>query len=335
MTIFSEQMVIVAPQYLYLFPLWILITVLIIKNTYKRAKIVGTLAAPVHQKILLRHFSLVRLWVKSLLLCFVIFLSAFALVRPQWGVKEKQVTSQGRDLLIALDVSRSMLAQDCMPHRLTCAKKKIKDIVYALHADRVGLILFSDTAFVQCPLTLDRAAFFLFLDAVNQHTLSEGSTALDRPIQKALEIFKRMPASQSRLLLIVTDGEDFSGQTQALGDLLHTHKVALWCLGIGTAQGAPIPLYDAQGNQKGHVRDKKGEVVISHFNEQLLRDLVKKCGGHYLHSTEDNQDIAAIFSWVERFEKQNNSEAITFDYEDRFYYCTGLSFISLVIHWLL
>ena len=147
---------------------------------------------------------------RTVLLSTALLFLFIALLRPQWNRSEETVMQEGRDLYIGLDISRSMLAVDCKPNRLLYAKDKIKRLLKNLSSERVGLILFSGTAFVQCPLTSDYSAFYLYLDAVDAELISSGTTALDQAIRQALSSFFTTPERKNKLLVLFTDGEDFS-----------------------------------------------------------------------------------------------------------------------------
>jgi Ca-activated chloride channel homolog len=309
---------------------------LVITSYHMSKQRLSLLCKPTHQKRLLYNFSARTKQLKILFLSLAIFCCILAGLQPQWDTQSKSTTElrQSRDLLIALDVSRSMVASDVTPHRLAHAKKVIEQIVNTLTAERFGLMVFSNTAIVLCPLTTDRDAFFMFLDSVDEQTLSSGATELDTALSQAMHTFQRSQQTHHKLLILITDGEDFSATTE------NTQKEALdiglrvCTIGIGTSQGAPIPLYNAQGKQEGHLRDNNGTVVISRLNEQLLSRMAQKLGGLYLHATENDNVGNAIKQWVEQFEKNQS-------YEERkpshhiYHYCAALSFIFLIFEWLL
>src|SRR5690606_8798990 len=188
----------------------------------------------------------------------VVFIFLFiALLRPQWNKTEERIMQEGRDLYIGLDISRSMLAVDCKPNRLVYAKNKIKKLLKKLSCERVGLILFSGTAFVQCPLTSDYSAFYLYLDAVDAELISSGTTALDQAIQQALRSFSTMPDRKSKLLVLFTDGEDFSHNLSGIKKEAVEENLSIFTIGIGSTEGAPVPVFDAYGYPVGHQKDVK------------------------------------------------------------------------------
>jgi len=273
--------------------------------------------------------------IKSILLCGTFLLLFIALLRPQWNKIDNRVTEQGRDLYVALDISRSMLAIDCHPNRLIYAKNKIKKLLTKLSCERVGLILFSGTAFVQCPLTSDYSAFYLYLDAVDAELISSGTTALDKAIEQALLSFSTSVERKNKLLVIFTDGEDFSHNLSTIKKEAAQNNLSIFTIGIGSIEGAPVPLFDHNGNQIGHQKDRNGNVVISRLNEGILQTLSYDAGGHYSKATEDDSDITSFVSCVEAREKEALAERTYQQYEDQYHYFLIMAFVCLVLEWLL
>lgn len=283
----------------------------------------------------LRNASLVRQGIKLTLMLIGLLFIWLALLRPQWDQKETIVHQEGRDLLIALDISRSMLAQDCLPNRLECAKQKIKELVKRLSCERVGLILFSGSTFMQCPLTTDYSAFYMFLDQIDAETISSGTTALDQAIKKALNAFKSCGNRKTKLLVLFTDGEDFSSNLTNIKQEAMDYGMTIFTFGVGTAQGAPIPLFDEDGNQIGHQLDKKGGVVISRLNEGILTSLSHDSGGTYIKMSDDDTDIHDLLANVRRFEKDSLDDKKISLFEEQYPLFVAISFGCLALEWLL
>ncbi len=277
-----------------------------------------------------------RLLAKAGLLFLGVLLLSCALLRPQWNKKDEMVKQEGRDLLIAVDVSRSMLAQDCPPNRLAVTKQKIRSLVEHLSCERIGLLLFSGTACVQCPLTTDRAAFFLFLDALDVETLSSGTTALDEAIKKALAVFQQVPSRKNKMLVLFTDGEDFSSNLAGVKRAAQQENMAIFAVGVGTPEGAPIPLFDEKGNPAGHQKDKKGGVVISRLNEAMLRSLAQESGGFYVRaSCADDRDIDQLVHKVAQVEKETLEDKKISHLEEQYHYLLIGSFVCFALEWIL
>lgn len=302
----------------------------------RKRRVAHLLSKKTAGKGMLLHFSLLRQVVKAVLWVIGSISLCLAFLQPQWDKKEEVVNQQGRDLLIALDVSRSMLAQDYKPTRLAFAKKKIMKLVSLLSSERVGLILFSGTAFVQCPLTQDIAAFSLFLDTVDAETISSGSTALDGAIKKALDVFAALPERKNKLLVLFTDGEDFSSNLAAQKQQAQQLGLHIFTIGVGTEQGAPVPIIDAEGNRIGHEQDAAGTIIMSRLNEGILRALADDVGGTYVHASDCNDDdLHEIVSKVEQFDKESLGDKKVETLEEQYSWFVGAAFIFFLLEWLL
>lgn len=282
-----------------------------------------------------KNFSSTRYTMRALCMAIGFLGLFFAVLRPQWGQKEVVIKQEGRDLFIALDVSRSMLATDCAPDRLTIAKQKIKQLVPMLGCERVGLILFSGSAFVQCPLTIDYQAFNMFLDTVDAETISSGSTDLAQPIYKALDVYAAMPNKASKLLVIFTDGEDFSPDLSACTSRIKNENLKVFTIGVGTAEGAPIPVYDLQGKQIGHQKDQYDKIVISRLNQEILHEVSHAAGGTYIGLTSDTSDIKELVARVQKFDKEQFEDKNFDVLEDKYHYFLMISFLCFALEWIL
>lgn len=317
-------------------PVLLFVIAVLIYAMIRRQRIVAMLAASRWSDLLIHAASPTRSFIKTMLMilgCCALFI---ALLQPQWDKKEETVEQEGRDLFIALDISRSMLAQDLTPDRLGFAKQKIKTLLKKLSCERVGLILFSSSTFVQCPLTTDYGAFHLFLDQIGVETISSGSTAIDAAIKQALTAFSRGADRKHKLLVIFTDGEDFSSNLTTVKQEAVAAGMHIFTMGVGTPEGAPIPLFDARGNQQGHQLDKKGKVVITRLNEGILYNLSQDSGGAYLRAQPNNDtDVDALVHSVETFEKERMDDKKVSKFHEQYPYFVGVSFICFALEWLL
>jgi Ca-activated chloride channel family protein len=316
-------------------PLLAVFCALVFLKLVRSQKFFAVLAHAKWRHYLLKRYSFFRLLLKTVLLCLGATGLFLALLHPSWGKKEEIVSQQGRDLFIALDISRSMLAQDKKPNRLSYAKEKIKTLVHKLSSERVGLALFAGSSFIQCPLTSDYAAFFMFLEAVDAETVSSGTTALDQIIYKVLQLFKGMPAKKNKLLVIFTDGEDFSSNLANVKQKAHDMGLHIFTIGIGTQQGAPVPIIDDHGNQRGVEKDAKGGVIISRLNEGILKTLAHDTGGTYVNSTNDDKDVTRLVQLVESYEKEQLEDKKVSQVEEQYPYFLAGSFFCFVLEWLL
>lgn len=316
-------------------PLIILLMVLVGIRVYRiwrvrRALVAAPTAAPY-----LRYCSMVKIIFKASLAIIALGLLFVALLNPMWNKKEEAVEQEGRDLFIALDISRSMLAGDCMPDRLTCAKEKIKKLLKKLETERVGLILFSGSSVVQCPLTTDFGAFLMFLDSIDAETISGGTTALDSAIKTAMQAFNESAPRKNKLLVVFTDGEDFSSNLSSIKAEAIKMGLHIFTVGVGTTEGAPIPVYDMFGNPSGHQKDDKGNVVISHLNEGILQAVSRDSGSIYIHLSADDSDISALVRAVKGFEKEKFDSKNIAQYVHQYHRFVIIAFLCMIVEWIL
>ncbi len=286
------------------------------------------------QKILLHYSPAKKVIQMSLMLITVIGL-LLALLQPQWGKQEQMVLQEGRDVMIAVDISRSMLAQDVKPDRLQFAKAKIKKLLYNLSCERVGLIVFSGSTIVQCPLTTDYAAFFMFLDQLDVDTISQGTTAIDQAMKSALQVFESIPARKTKILVAFTDGEDFSTNLQGVKEKVAAQGLTVFTVGIGTAHGAPIPILNDQHKQVGWEKDEQGKVIMSCLNKNVLQSIAMKSGGKYIHAVLGDEDINLLIASINKFEKDALEDKTFQSLQEQYPYFIAISFLCCALEWIL
>lgn len=303
---------------------------------YKSIAALKKLATARWRSLLIKNGSMFQKSVKIILLFVATIFIGFALLRPQWDKKEEKIEEAGRDLLIAVDISRSMLGTDLKPNRLEFAKQKIKKILFNLSCERVGLILFSGDTVIQCPLTKDYATFLMFLDDLGVETISSGTTTLDGAIKAALKVFADMPEKKTKILCMFTDGEDFSSNLSVLKEQAAKEHLTIFSFGVGTTHGAPIPILDYQGKQVGFEKDSAGKIIMSKLNEGILKNLSEQTGGHYISVTpNDDRDVSTFIKQVEKFEKDSFQDSQINRYQEQYPYFIAVSLICLLVEWLL
>lgn len=264
----------------------------------------------------------------------VLFLS-LTLLQPRWGVEEEVIMQEGRDLLIAIDISRSMLAKDYAVNRLEIAKDTVKKFLGAISCERVGLILFASSAFVQCPLTEDYGAMRSFVDMIDYDSVASGSTDIAAPILTALDVYERMPSKKNKLLVLLTDGEDMAGNSSHIQQRAHDAGLALFVVGIGTSEGAPIPCYDEHGAQKGHIMNADGSIVISRLNESSLQELVTAIGGKYIPYSIKDAHIDSLLRSVTAYEKELHRETLVQQRKLQYPWFIGAAFLAAGLEFIL
>ena len=314
--------------------LMIPLVALVLYHWWHTTKIISLLAKTVGGTTFLLHVSYFRIIVRSIVWLMALLFLFITLMHPQWNKKEETVKQQGRDLFIVLDISRSMLAQDLSPSRLEFAKAKIKRLLKSLSCERVGLIVFAGSTFVQCPLTRDYGAFYMFLDQLDAATISAGTTSLDKAIAKAIQAFK-VHSPKSKIVAIFTDGEDFSTNLKEIKKEAVKENLTIFTFGVGTGHGAPIPLYDAQGKQSGHQKDSAGQVVISRLNEDILQNLATDLGGAYIAISQDDSDIAKLVKKLDAIEKEDIEDKKISEYQEQYPWFLLVACLLLMIEWIL
>ena len=188
--------------------------------------------------------------------------------------------------------------------RLELAKDAVHKIVAALSCERVGLILFASSAWMQCPLTEDYNAVESFIDMIDYDSVSSGSTDIAAPINAALDLYERMPSKKNKLLVLLTDGEDLAGNRNQIQHRAQEAGLSLFVIGIGSEEGAPIPCYDEEGTHMGHITNDDGSIVISRLDAEQLKALVAAVGGQYIVHSATNEYVRKLIAAVMQQEKE-------------------------------
>ena len=264
----------------------------------------------------------VRTWlVLAAVLCL-----ALALGGPQWGFRWQEVRREGIDLIIAIDTSRSMLATDLKPNRLERAKLAVRDLVSHLHGDRVGLVAFAGTAFLQCPLTLDYGAFGESLSAVEVGLIPKGGTALGAALDASIGAFEGSEGKHQAIILI-TDGEDHEGKVEDAAKKAAERGIRVFTVGIGTPDGELIPLETG-----GYVKDRAGQVVKSRLGESTLQQIATTTNGYYMAAAGGAIDLVALHrTHIDTLQKKELTSTLERRFENRYQLPLGLAILLLVI----
>jgi Ca-activated chloride channel family protein len=324
-----------ATEYSIFLPVILLFVGAVVLRSTTRIKLISGLLSVTAQKRWLTGFTRPREVARGNLWTIALCCMAVALMRPQWGSREQIIPQEGRDLLILLDISRSMRSADVVPNRLDAAKLKIKALLRKLSCERVGLILFSGSAFVQCPLTRDFSSVEMFLDHVDIETIASGTTAIDSAIRMGLDVFARTAERKHKLMLVVTDGEDFSTRFDDVAHKAAEQGALICALGVGSEAGAPIPTFRPNGSQAGVERDEKGNIILSRLNEPLLQEITKKLQGTYVRLRPDNSDLDQLVAFFETVEKEQFEDQKLQQFEDQYPWFLACSLGCLLLEWLL
>jgi Ca-activated chloride channel family protein len=267
----------------------------------------------------------------ALLILTVIFLIV-ALARPQWGFDWEPTKQKGLDIIVAIDLSKSMLAEDIAPNRLGRAKLAALDIMRQARADRLGLIAFAGSAFLQCPLTVDDAVFRQSLEALDVNTISQGGTALAEAIQKALAAFSEADAFKA--LVFLTDGEDHDSGAIEAAKKAAAAGLQIFTVGIGTPAGELLRVKDENGHSD-YIRDEDGNVVKSHLNEDLLKDIARQTQQGVYFRLQGAKTIDELYSqYLSKLPKTEHEEKLVRRYHERYHWPLALAFICLAFEML-
>lgn len=264
----------------------------------------------------------------SLLLLAILFM-ILALAKPQIGTRLEEVKREGVDILIAIDVSLSMQAEDIKPNRLEKAKHMVSNLIDLLQGDRVGLIAFAGVPFVQCPLTLDYGAAKMFLEIMDTNLIPQPGTAIGAAIMKAMETFDQRER-QHKVLILITDGEDHEGEPLKAAELAEKDGVVIHTVGIGSVQGVPIPLYNESGRNVGFKKDRDDQVVTSKLDEITLEKIALQTSGKYYRATGSESELRKLYDEISKMEKKELASLKFSQYEDRFQYLLIIALMLLV-----
>lgn len=253
------------------------------------------------------------------LLLAVFLLSSIALARPQWGEEKRKIERKGRDVIFLLDTSLSMLAEDTQPNRLEKSKLEIKNLIRRLKGDRVGMVAFAGSSFLQCPLTLDYSAFLLFVDALKPGFIPDPGTSLSRAVELGVRAFPE-ESLKYRAMILFSDGEHHEGEMSQALELAQKAGVRIYAVGVGTTEGEPIPLRAVSEGKpvSGYKKDRQGNLVVTRLNPELLTRMAQETGGLHLPATAAEKEVDVILKHLETLGERQLKERLIAEREDHF-----------------
>lgn len=265
---------------------------------------------------------------------FILFLVAFVflifgLVNPQIGSKQEEVKREGSDIIICLDVSNSMRAEDFKPNRLEKAKQAIEKLIHKLNNDRLGIIVFAGQAFVQLPITTDYAAAKLFLENIETDMIPVQGTVISNAIELAEKSFGT-EEGKNKAIIVISDGELHDDNAIAAAKACAEKGIVVHTIGIGSPGGVPIPVYRNKISA-GYKKDRDGNTVITRLNEDALREISSAGGGIYVRAGQGEIGLTPLQDRISKMEKKTFEEKIFTDYEDRFQVFIAIALLLLVI----
>ncbi len=283
---------------------------------------------------LMENYSNPRVIWKFILLLTAFIFIVVTLLRVQIGSKVEKASRRGADIIIALDVSNSMLAEDIQPNRLARSKQAISKLIEKLDNDRIGIVIFAGKAFVQLPLTNDYAAAKMFLETISTNDINEQGTALGAAISMAVESFDKSKSKESeknnKAIIIITDGENHEDDAIEQAKLAYEQGIRVNTIGMGLIDGAPIPLYvnNAQG---GYKKDNAGNTIITKLDEAMLQKIAVTGNGSYVRASNSNAGLQTIFDEINKLDKKEYESKSFSEYEDRFQYFAATALILLLL----
>ncbi|MFC4267829.1 VWA domain-containing protein [Polaribacter marinivivus] len=273
--------------------------------------------------------SVFKSTLKLLILSLGIAFLVLALVNPKMGSKLKTVKREGVDIVFALDVSRSMLAEDIAPNRLEKAKQVISKIIDNLGSDRVGVIIYAGNSYPLLPITTDHAAANMFLQNASPDLVSSQGTAINEALELAKTYYNN-DEQTNRFLVIISDGEDHQEETKQMAQNLSNDGVKVYTIGVGTEKGGPIPLRES-GDLVGYKKDRKGETVITKRNAEVLQNIADIANGKYIDGNITENPVKEISSIMANAQKSEFETKQFSDYKDQFQWFLGIGVFFLLL----
>ncbi|HHT30019.1 MULTISPECIES: vWA domain-containing protein [Petrimonas] len=319
------------PEYLYLFiAMPFLVALYIYLNIRKRndVKRLGVLSTV---KRMMPELSLKRSYLKFWLIFAALCAGIFMIARPQFGTKVETVEKEGIELVIAIDVSNSMLARDVTPDRLSRAKQILSRIIDVRKNDKVALIVFAGEAYVQMPLTSDTQSAKLFLNTIDPSLVPVQGTAIAEAIRLGMNSFSG-DQDVDKAMIIITDGEDHEGNANEAARQASEAGIMVNVLGIGSVEGTPVPESEYSNNFR---TDSEGRVVVSRLNEQMAQEIAQNGKGLYVQADNSNTAIRALESELNELETKKSATLTYSEYDEKFPLFAWILLIILIVEFLI
>lgn len=317
------------PTYLYLLILLPFLIFIRIWGVRKRKKQLAKFGDPALLKQLMPNVSMARREVKFWLMTSAVALLIIMLARPQMGTKINQEQRQGIEVIIALDISNSMKAEDVAPSRLDKSKMLIENLVDNFTNDKIGLIVFAGDAFVQLPITSDYVSAKMFLQNITPELIAAQGTNLAEAIDLSSHSFTKQE-KVGRAIIVITDGEDHEGGVEKAAKAAKKNGIRIFVLGVGSAKGAPIP--DGNG---GYMKDKTGQEVMSALNEDMCKQIAAAGGGAYIHVDNNNIAQRQLNNEIAKLQKGDIMNVVYSEYDEQFQAVGILLLLVLIIETIL
>ncbi|MFN2136650.1 MAG: VWA domain-containing protein [Candidatus Promineifilaceae bacterium] len=270
-----------------------------------------------------------RRW-RTFLRLLALALLVIALARPQWGSEVREIEQEGLQVMVALDVSQSMLAEDIKPTRLERAKLEIADLTERLGGDEIGLTLFSGASFVQVPMTTDYLTALNYLDSAGPQVISRPGTVIGEAIRTATGAFDETLENQ-KVLVVMTDGEDRETDPLAAAQEAADAGVLIYTIGFGTPEGEPVPVTNEYGEVIDYKRDANGDVVLSKLDENTLQAVAQTGGGKYYRATADGSELDSLLQEIDNLQRAQLQSRFETTYIERFQMFLAVALAALIL----
>ena len=317
-----------AIKYLWLLLLLPALPLLYALSLSLRRRRLAKLGDPAAAARLMPHYSRAKGWVRLILVDLALGLLAIALARPQIGAKLAERETRGAEIMICLDVSNSMLAEDYSPNRLERAKLAISRLVDRLRDDRIGLIIFAGKPFVQLPITTDYVSAKMFLGSIGPDSVPVQGTAIGDAVLTAVKSFSSQ-SEKSRAIILITDGENHEDDAVAAAKQAAEAGVKLYTIGVGSPEGQPIRLNGEL------LKDKDGNIVVTKLDEGTLRKMAQAGGGAYVRAGNEEFGLNPIIDDLRRLEDEHFKSVVFEEYDEQYMYFVAAALVLLAVAFLI
>lgn len=315
-------------QYLFLLLLVPVFLVLYGVVRYRRVRNIRKFGDEKLVKDLMPSYSGAKGWTRIILFSLAFLFFSIGLARPQIGAKLKEHKSKGAEVMIALDVSNSMLAKDYSPNRLERAKLAISRLVDKLNGDRIGLVLFAGTSFVQLPITTDYVSAKMFLGNISTESVPVQGTAMGAAINTCIRSFSAQ-SENSRAIVVITDGENHEDDPLSAAKQAAEMGISVYTIGVGSSQGQPIPMKD------GLLKDSNGNIVVTKLDEATLKQVAQAGKGAYVHAGNDEFGLNPIIDNIRKLNDEEFNSIVFEEYDEQYMYFFAIALVLLVVQMLI
>jgi Ca-activated chloride channel family protein len=315
------------PDFLYLLLVLPVMIILWILNEVRKRRALQRMGDPGLVRKLIPEMSRTRPGLKFIIQLIAVTAAILVLARPQFGSKLEEVKKQGVEVIIALDVSNSMLAEDIQPDRLTRAKQALTRLIDNLENDKIGLIVFAGDAYTQIPITTDYISAKMFLSSIRPDMVPKQGTAIGAAIDLGIRSFSP-GEGKSKAMIIITDGENHEDDPVARASEAAAKGIVIHTIGIGSADGVPIPL--TVNSRRDYLKDSEGNTVITKLDEEILKKIAVTTGGNYVRASNTNIGLEEVFGEIRKMKSEELESTMYTEYNDQFQIFSAVALLFLL-----